>query len=74
MARACLLSVETDKLKGCQVFNIVANTTTQKTASRDLARKYVPEAELRSGFEGNASFFSNEKAKRILGWRHDETE
>jgi len=45
-ARACLLAVETDNIKGCKVFNIIAPTTTQDTPSRDLARKYFPKAEI----------------------------
>jgi len=73
-ARACLRGVDSDKLKGCEIFNIVAPTTTQKTPSRDLAKKYYPNAEIRGEFGGSQAFWTSEKAKRILGWTHDETE
>lgn len=73
-ARACLLSVETDKVKGCEVFNIHAPTTTQETSSKELAEKYYPGVELKPGFDGNKAFFTSEKAGRILGWVHSEKE
>lgn len=73
-ARACLLAVEkAENLKGCQVLNIVAPTTTQKTDSRELARKYYPNAEIR-GLTGNQGFWTTDRAKRLIGWTHDETE
>ncbi|KAL5335733.1 hypothetical protein BJX70DRAFT_390464 [Aspergillus crustosus] len=62
VARACRLAVEmADNIGGCQVFNIVAPTTTQKTASEELAKKYYPDAQIR----GEIS---------LLGWTHDEKE
>lgn len=73
-ARACLLAVETDKLKGCEVFNIIAPNTTQSTPSKELAQKYYPKAEIRAGMEDSKSFFTSHKAKEILGWTHDEKE
>jgi len=72
-ARACLLSCTSDKLEGHQIFNIVAPTTTQKTPSVELAKKYYPEAQIRN-LEGNQGFWTTTKAKEILGWTHDETE
>ncbi|KAL5447212.1 hypothetical protein PMIN07_009703 [Paraphaeosphaeria minitans] len=46
VARACLLGVEkADVYGGCQVFNILAPGTMQRTPSTELARKYYPEAE-----------------------------
>ena len=75
VARACLLSVEkADAYEGCEVFNIVAPETTQKTESKELAKKYYPEAEVRPGLEGNKGFWTVEKAERILGWKHEEKE
>lgn len=75
VARACLLSVEkSDAYEGCEVFNIVAPETTQETPSVELARRYYPEAELRSGMEGNKGFWTIDKAERILGWKHEEKE
>ncbi|EAL84855.1 NAD-dependent epimerase/dehydratase family protein [Aspergillus fumigatus Af293] len=74
-ARACLLAVErSDNFEGCQVFNIVAPTTTQDTPSEELAKKYYPGAEIRGDMSKNQSFFAVEKAQRILGWTHDEKE
>lgn len=74
VARACLLSVEVEKMKGFQVFNIIAPTTTQETPSAELAKKYFPDAEIRKGLEGNKAFWTTDKAERILGWVHDEKE
>lgn len=74
-ARACLLSIEkSDAFEGCEVFNIVAPETTQKTESKELAKKYYPEAEIRPGLEGTRGFWTIDKAERILGWKHDEKE
>jgi nucleoside-diphosphate-sugar epimerase len=74
-ARACLLAVErSDNFEGCQVFNIVAPTTTQETPSEELAKKYYPGAEIRGDMSKNQSFFAVDKAQRILGWTHDEKE
>ena len=75
-ARACLLAVEkSDAFEGCEVFNVCASDTAQEMPSKELARKYFPNAKLRSGWgEKNDSFFSNEKAARILGWEHHEQE
>ncbi|KAL3442865.1 hypothetical protein BJX65DRAFT_312477 [Aspergillus insuetus] len=73
VARACLLSVEkAENLNGCQVLNIVAPTTTQERASRDLAKKHYPNAEIRGDMSGNQGFWTTDKAEKLLGWRHDE--
>ncbi|KAL5001360.1 hypothetical protein BDV10DRAFT_160528 [Aspergillus recurvatus] len=75
VARACLLSVErAENLRGCQVLNIAAPTTTQSTPSVELAKKYYPNSEIRAGLEGNKGFWATEKAKRLIGWVHDEKE
>ncbi|PSN70542.1 NAD(P)-binding protein [Corynespora cassiicola Philippines] len=74
-ARACLLSVEkSDEYDGCQIFNIVARDTTQDTPSKELARKYYGNVEIRGDFEGNRAFWTHDKARRILRWKHDEKE
>lgn len=74
-ARACLQAVEnSDNWEGCEVFNIVAPTTTQSTPSVELAKKYFPEARIRPGLEGNSAFWTIEKAERLLKWNHYETE
>lgn len=75
VARACLLSVEKiDSYEGCEVFNIVAPETTQSTESKELAKKYYPDAEVRPGLEGHKGFWTIKKAERILGWKHEEKE
>ncbi|KAL2841871.1 hypothetical protein BJY01DRAFT_256921 [Aspergillus pseudoustus] len=75
VARACLLAVEkAENLKGCQVLNIVAPTTTQDTASRDLAQKHYPNAEIRGDMSGNQGFWTTDKASKLLGWKHEEQE
>ncbi|GAB7361304.1 hypothetical protein MBLNU230_g1361t1 [Neophaeotheca triangularis] len=74
-ARACVLSVEKcGEWEGMEVFNVCAPTTTQGRSSRELAEQYYPNAEIRGGFEGNAAFWTSEKAERMLGWKHSETE
>lgn len=73
-ARACLLAVEkAERVDGFEVFNVCAPTTTQERDSVELAREYYPRAEIR-GMTGNQGFWTTDKAKRILGWTHDETE
>lgn len=75
VARICLMSVEkSDKVNGCEVFNVAAPTTTQSTPSEELAKKYFPDVEIRGGLSENQSFWTCEKAERILGWTHHETE
>jgi len=74
VARACLLSVEkADEFEGCEIFNIVAPETTQATPSKELAKKHYPDARIR-GLRGNRGFWTIDKAERILGWTHYETE
>ncbi|KAK5134032.1 hypothetical protein LTR08_007037 [Meristemomyces frigidus] len=75
-ARACLLAVEkADNFEGMEVFNIHAPTTAQETPSKDLAKKYFPQTKLRKGWgEKNESFWTIDKAERILGWTHYEKE
>lgn len=75
VARACLLTVKkADNINGCEVFNIVAPTTTQAESSESLAKKYFPGTELRADMSKNQGFWSITKAEKILGWIHHETE
>jgi nucleoside-diphosphate-sugar epimerase len=74
-ARACLLAVEkSDKIRGFELFNIIAPTTTQDIPSEELAKKYFPDAEIRGDMSKNQAFWTTDKAERILGWTHDEKE
>lgn len=67
-ARACLLAVEkSDNFEGAEIFNIVAPTTTQDTPSKELAKKYFPNTEIRGDMSKNQSFWTTDKAKRVLG-------
>lgn len=78
VARACLLAVENaDRVQGCEIFNIVAPTTTQPAdgvSSEKLAKQYFPRAEIRQDMSKNQAFWTADKAKRVLGWDHHETE
>lgn len=75
VARACLLAVENaHNCKGCEVFNIIAPTTTQTTPSEQLARVYFPKAEIRADMSSTQGFWTTDKAERFLGWVHSETE
>lgn len=74
-ARACLRGVDSDKFEGCEVFNILAPTTTQDTPSKELAKKYFPTAEIKGSWgEKNDAFWTTDKAAKLLGWTHDEKE
>jgi hypothetical protein len=56
------------------VFNIVAPTSSRPDVlTVDLAKRFYPNTELR-GLKGNDSIWTSEKAERILGWKHIETE
>lgn len=75
VARACLMAVENaDKVNGYELFNIVAPTTTQDTPSEELAKKYYPNAEIKGDMSKSQSFWTCEKAKKIIGWTHNEAE
>lgn len=75
-ARACLLGVEkADNFQGCEVFNVHAPTTAQDTPSRELAKKYYPNAEIKGDWgKSNDSFWTMHKAEKLLGWKHIEQE
>ncbi|KAL4920043.1 hypothetical protein BDW62DRAFT_209217 [Aspergillus aurantiobrunneus] len=75
VARACVLAVErAEGVKGCEVLNIVAPTTTQGVSSEELARRYYPNAEIRGDMSKNQGFWTTDKARRVIGWVHDEEE
>lgn len=74
-ARACLLAVtKSDNFEGCEIFNVVAPTTTQDTPSEELAKKYYPDAKIKGDMSTNVSFWTYDKIERILGWKHTEKE
>jgi nucleoside-diphosphate-sugar epimerase len=69
-AAACLLSLEAD-FAGHEVMYIVAPDTNIGIPSLELAANFFPGVPLRGNLAGHRSFFSSEKAERLLGWRHD---
>lgn len=69
-ARACLLSLDA-AFEGHEVFYIVAPDTTMDEPSLELAARYYPNVPIRGDLSGHRSFFSTEKAERLLGWMHD---
>ncbi|EED17132.1 UDP-galactose 4-epimerase, putative [Talaromyces stipitatus ATCC 10500] len=74
VARACLLAVESDNITGFEIINIISPTTTQETPSEELAKRYFPNAQIRGDMSKNQGFWTTDKAARLLGWMHDETE
>lgn len=72
-ARACLQGVETD-LGGHEAFYIVAPATMVDTPSMELRSEHYRDVPLRHDLIGTEGFFDCGKAKRLLGWTHDETE
>jgi nucleoside-diphosphate-sugar epimerase len=69
-ADACLRSVNA-AFTGHEVFYIVSPTTTVEVPSLDLAARYFPDIPITGDLSGLRSFFSSEKAERLLGWDHD---
>jgi nucleoside-diphosphate-sugar epimerase len=77
-ARAFRLGLEADVL-GFAAVNITANDTLRPEPTAELIRAFLPTTELRSPLPGNASGWSNARARELLGfvpthsWR-DEVE
>jgi nucleoside-diphosphate-sugar epimerase len=69
-SRACLLALTAD-FKGHEAFYIVAPRTAMQEPSRELAKKYYPNTEIRGDLSGNNSFFNSHKAEQVLGWKHE---
>lgn len=70
-SRSFLLSLTAD-FSGHEVFYIAAPQTASVTPSLELANQYYPQTEIRGDMSGHNSFFSCEKAGRLLGWKHQE--
>lgn len=71
-ADACLRSLVADFI-GHEVFYIVAPITTVDQPSLELAARHFPDVPILGDLTGNRSFFSSEKAARMLGWNHDRS-
>ena len=69
--RACLLGLSAD-FSGHEVFFIVAPTTTSALDSAELHRRFYPDVPLRRPLERHEGFYDCQKARRLLGWVHDE--
>ncbi|BBH22156.1 nucleoside-diphosphate-sugar epimerase [Paenibacillus baekrokdamisoli] len=66
---ACLLAIEKDGL-GAVSLNIAADDTFQIRTTRDLLQTYFPEVtDIRAAYNGFEAFYSNELAKKLLGWQ-----
>ena len=69
-ARAALLAVDAAR-PGHEVYYIAADDTTHPDPSLSLAARYYPDVPVRGPLEGHSSFFSTQKARRLLGWWHE---
>lgn len=66
-AAACRLAVLADN-SGFEAFNVVAPDVLSEQPIEDLLSRHFPDVPRRRPLRGEASAFSNEKAKRLLGW------
>lgn len=71
-AEASVLAIEKD-WNGHEAFFIQADDTTVTVPTDDLLRRWYPDAERKSSIAGFDSPISNEKAKRVLGWKPTAT-
>ena len=68
IATACRLAVEKDDL-GSIVLNLAADDNCTQIKSCDLMKAVYPGVtDIRSPIDGFQTLYSNEKAKRVLGW------
>lgn len=66
---ACLLAIEQDDL-GCVSLNICADDVYQTRKSQALLREFFPDVtDIRKAYNHYEAFYSNEKAKKLLGWK-----
>jgi nucleoside-diphosphate-sugar epimerase len=70
-ARASLLSLTAD-FNGHEVFYITAPDTISDIPSLELKQKFYPDVPIQGDLSDHKSFFSSNKAERLLGWRHDQ--
>jgi UDP-glucose 4-epimerase len=66
-AAAARLALEADGLT-FEVFNITAADTLSDIPTAELLREFAPSVEIRRPMPGNASAYSIEKARRMLGY------
>jgi UDP-glucose 4-epimerase len=70
-ARAHVLALK-GNFTGHEVFFTTAQTSGSKIPSIDLAQHAYPDAEIRGDLTGHQSLYNCNKARRILGWVHDD--
>jgi len=69
IATACQLSIEADGL-GVEVFNVAADDNCTTLTSAELMKHGFPEVtDIRSPIDGYQTLLSNEKIKKMLGWK-----
>ncbi len=66
-ARACRVGLESS-VAGFAAFNITANDTLRHEPTEQLIRTVLPTTEIRSPMPGNASAWSNARARDVLGF------
>ena len=66
--RACLLAMES-KLKGADNFIIAADDTVMNEDNKSLLDKVFPNIKIKGDIGQNRTLLSNEKAKRVLGFK-----
>ena len=72
-AKACLASLQVT-WNGHEAFFIVAPETTSPTDSEELIRGHYPQVRVKQPMPGKHGFYNCEKAKRLLGWVHEDHE
>ena len=69
IASACRLAIEKDGL-GATVMNLAADETSTDIKSKDLLSAEFPEVkDIRSNIDEYQTLLSNNKAKKLLGWK-----
>lgn len=69
-ARACLLSIGTERLQGHEVLFIVAPDTASDIPSLEFLERFYPQAVIRGDLSGHRSLIDSAKAEKLLGWSH----
>ncbi|APA88136.1 NAD(P)-dependent oxidoreductase [Paraburkholderia sprentiae WSM5005] len=68
LANACRLAIEKDGL-GFQVMNVAADDVSSDVPTAELLRRYYPGVPVRKQLGEFETLLSNEKLKRLLGWK-----
>ncbi|WP_048747462.1 NAD(P)-dependent oxidoreductase [Paenibacillus sp. P22] len=68
-AAACVLALTAEGIQGAEVLNITGDDTLSELDTAELVKNYYPEVkEFKKELTGREPLFSNERAKRVLGW------